>query len=675
MADDGEWFGRYQLLRRLAFGGMAEIFLAKLRRDEGFEKRVVLKRILPQFCSDPSFVQMFIDEAVLAARIAHPNVVQIYDFGNIEGVYFIAMEYVDGADLRKVLKSADQRALLTAATTAAIGEGVARGLECAHQLRDDQGSRLGLIHRDVSPHNIILSRAGEAKVMDFGIAKAALRVSRTATGTIKGKVAYMSPEQAAGGALDGRCDQFSLGLVLWECLSGERMFAGDSDLEVLQKVVHCQIRDLRNLKPDVPVELSDIVMKMLTADPNGRFATMGDIASLLAAFRFSLGAEGAVNLGDLVAGIAPVNTDTKGRRGTHVLNCNGNGDMKMRQTRSLVVPKVAQVSGVDLVSVETETEAPSNSVASGWEEGEEGEEGPTGSGWEPTVRRHRHSPTVDVRSGQLQSVPAISGGPRVSGRRGRGLFGWLAAGFFVALATLGAIWRLQPNVVRVAVLSTPEGAQILVDGLATGLVTPAEIPDQEVGKALRLGLHLGGFEPWLEVVTPTGSNHVVNATMRSKNGTLAPIEGTLASIESGANTDSGETGSTIEDSEAVTDAQGAKVAPSGPEQANSLGDHKDAGINSDRAGEKRQPASQAKGKRKRASSGSLFLRSTGVWVDVYLGDRKLGTTPLSRAQVPAGVVRLRLVNRVVGVDQIITVDVPEGGEARRTVTPRKRDEP
>ena len=217
---------------------------------------MVLKRILPQFGADPAFVGMFIDEAKLAARLSHPNIVQVYDFGAVDGVYFIAMEYVDGVDLRQALKwSVDAHAPLSPAEVAAIGEDVARGLFCAHSLHDDRGAPQGVVHRDVSPHNIMLSRAGAARLMDFGIAKAADRATRTATGTIKGKVAYMAPEQAAGRELDGRADEFALGLVLWECLAGVRMFQGDSDLELLRQVVECRVRPVTRVRPDVPEAL------------------------------------------------------------------------------------------------------------------------------------------------------------------------------------------------------------------------------------------------------------------------------------------------------------------------------------------------------------------------------------------------------------------------------------
>lgn len=303
---DGEPFGKYQLLRRLAFGGMAEIFLAAYRGVEGFEKRVVVKRILPQFSADPTFVRMFIDEAVLAARLTHANVVQVYDFGSVDGTYYIAMEWVDGVDLRRVLRaSKERRRRLEAAEVAAIGEGVARGLAYAHAVAGEDGAPLGLVHRDVSPHNIMISRSGEPKIMDFGIAKAAARASHTATGTIKGKVAYMAPEQASGEAVDARCDQFALGLVLWECLTGDRLFQGDSDLEVLRRVVSCATRPVRDLRGDVPVPLEQVVMRMLSQAPAERFASLDAAAEALASFRFSLGAAGAVHLGRLLLELAP----------------------------------------------------------------------------------------------------------------------------------------------------------------------------------------------------------------------------------------------------------------------------------------------------------------------------------------------------------------------------------
>ncbi|HET6344683.1 MAG TPA: serine/threonine-protein kinase, partial [Myxococcota bacterium] len=299
-------FGRYTLLRRLAVGGMAEIFLASLHGDAGFEKKVVVKRILPHLGADADFVKMFIDEAVVAARLSHPNIVQVYDFGNVAGSYYIAMEYIEGVDLHGVLRQSQERDRpLTPAEVAAIGEGIARGLSYTHNLSDDAGTPLGIVHRDVSPHNVMLSLTGDPKVMDFGIAKAAARATRTATGTIKGKLAYMAPEQAMGRSADKRSDQFSLGIALWECLSGERLFVSDTEVSLIQRVIACEVPPLRSLRPEVPEALEKIVMRALAKDPAERYPDLADMQAELKAFRYALGPAGMADLADLAREFMP----------------------------------------------------------------------------------------------------------------------------------------------------------------------------------------------------------------------------------------------------------------------------------------------------------------------------------------------------------------------------------
>lgn len=298
-----EMFGRYELLGRIAIGGMAEILLGALRSHEGFEKKVVIKRILPHLNQDSGFVKMFIDEAVLAAKISHPNVVAIFDFGNVDGVYFIAMEYVEGTDLRHVLKNQkDHR--LRAADAAALGEQLARALSHAHNIKGADNRPLNMVHRDVNPHNVLLARTGEVKLADFGIAKAEARLSKTATGAIKGKVAYLSPEQAQGKSADKRSDQFALGLVLWEALSGRRMFQGKSDPEVVHKIASGSVLDLQSVCPEVPKALAQIVMRSLESDPSDRYADLVDMVADLAAFRFSLGSQGVADFEKIVAAVA-----------------------------------------------------------------------------------------------------------------------------------------------------------------------------------------------------------------------------------------------------------------------------------------------------------------------------------------------------------------------------------
>jgi len=276
----GTQIGRYVVRRKLAEGGMAEIYLCTARGPEGFEKEVVIKRVRAFLASDPEFVGMFIAEARLASRLNHANVVQIFDFDKHEDTYYLAMEYVRGCslwDLRR--RSKELMDPVPPVLVAHIGAEVARGLHYAHRLKVN-GQPLDLVHRDVTPHNVLLSYDGAVKLTDFGIAKAGKKL--TQPGVLKGKFAYMSPEQARGEAVDSRTDTFALGVVLWEMLTGGRLFDGDSELAVLRAVQHSVIAPPARLNPDVPAELDAAVMRALEREPDARFQTAGELERALA---------------------------------------------------------------------------------------------------------------------------------------------------------------------------------------------------------------------------------------------------------------------------------------------------------------------------------------------------------------------------------------------------------
>ena len=228
-------FGKYLLLEMIATGGVAQLFLAKITGVEGFEKLVAIKMILPHLSGEKELVTAFIDEAKLAALLSHQNIAQIYDFGLMENSYFIAMEYLFGKDLRHILQKAKEKEMPLGLEQALyITSRICSGLDYAHKMADFQGKPLHIIHRDISPQNILITYQGEVKIVDFGIAKAASQSTVTSDGAIKGKVAYMSPEQASGEKIDHRSDIFSTGILLYEMLTQKRMFTGDT-LEILDK--------------------------------------------------------------------------------------------------------------------------------------------------------------------------------------------------------------------------------------------------------------------------------------------------------------------------------------------------------------------------------------------------------------------------------------------------------
>ncbi|MHB8873667.1 MAG: serine/threonine protein kinase [Myxococcaceae bacterium] len=279
---DAVQFGKYRLLKPLAQGGMAEIFLAKQQGPAGFEKTVVIKRVLPHLSSNGEFVQMFLDEARLAARLSHPCIVQIFDFGEAGGAYYLCMEHLSGEDLGWVVRRAREKGQPVPAQVAAVVvAAAASALHYAHTLCDDDGRPLHIVHRDISPSNLFLTYQGQVKVLDFGIAKAEGKLVRTHAGIIKGKVSYMSPEQAKGMPLDARSDVFALGAVLHELLTGKRLFRRDSELETLRAAMSEPIPTVRSIRPEVPEELDLAVMKALERDLSRRFQSAAELSGAL----------------------------------------------------------------------------------------------------------------------------------------------------------------------------------------------------------------------------------------------------------------------------------------------------------------------------------------------------------------------------------------------------------
>ncbi|MEK6606260.1 MAG: PEGA domain-containing protein [Myxococcota bacterium] len=284
-------FGKYVLLDRINVGGMAEVFKAKAFGVEGFERLVAVKRILPNIAEDEDFITMFIDEAKIAVQLQHANVAQIFDLGKVEDSYFIALEYVSGKDLRAIFDRcrAQLGTPMPVAQACFVIMKVCEGLDYAHHKRDAAGKELGLVHRDVSPQNVLVAYEGEVKLIDFGIAKAASKSSNTQAGILKGKFGYMSPEQVRGLGLDRRSDIFSVGIILYELLTGERLFLGESDFSTLEKVRNVEILPPSTYNRKIPEELERIVFKVLSKDVEDRYANAIDLHDELQAFLYSSG--------------------------------------------------------------------------------------------------------------------------------------------------------------------------------------------------------------------------------------------------------------------------------------------------------------------------------------------------------------------------------------------------
>ena len=283
-------FGKYYLLELINIGGMAEVFKAKMFGVEGFEKIVAIKRILPEVAEDAEFIKMFVDEAKIAVKLQHPNVVQIFELGKIEDSYFIAMELINGKDLktiRKRLKRVDL--LMPVEQSAYIISQVCDGLDYAHRKTDEKMNPLNIVHRDISPQNMIVSYEGTVKLIDFGIAKAKSKSTKTQVGMLKGKFSYMSPEQVSGQPIDRRSDIFSLGVVFFEMLTGKRLFLGKNDVETLEKIRKAEVLPPSVFNSDVPPELDRIVLKALAKDREDRYQWASEFSEDLKKFSYSSG--------------------------------------------------------------------------------------------------------------------------------------------------------------------------------------------------------------------------------------------------------------------------------------------------------------------------------------------------------------------------------------------------
>jgi len=276
------------LLDRISVGGMAEVFKAKSYGVEGFEKIIAIKRILPTMGEDRDFIKMFIDEAKIAGQLAHANICQIFELGRIDGSHFIAMEYIWGKDLLQIqnrLRKLKQPMPIAMACFSIAK--VLEGLDYAHRKRDPLGRPLEIVHRDCSPQNVLVSYEGEVKVIDFGIAKATSRNSRTMAGVLKGKFGYMSPEQVRGLPLDRRSDIFALGTMLYECLTGDRLFQGETDFSTLEKVRNVDIRPPREINPNIPQAVEAVILKALAKDVEERYQWCSEMLADLQAFLMS----------------------------------------------------------------------------------------------------------------------------------------------------------------------------------------------------------------------------------------------------------------------------------------------------------------------------------------------------------------------------------------------------
>jgi len=281
---------RYKVAEKVDAGGMAEIFRGYAFSLDGIQKQVAIKRVRPHLATNTTFIKMFIDEARLSMRLNHGNITQVFDVGRAQGTYFLVMEFVDGANVRKIMQAATEKGYRIPVEIAVnvIAE-LCKALAHAHGAVDDDGKPLNIVHRDVSPPNVMISKQGEVKITDFGLAKAATQLEATDPGVVKGKFSYLSPEAAEGKSVDARADIFSAGIILHELLTGRRLFMGKTDLETVELVRKCEVPPPSAANPDVDRELDEIVLRALTKDVKKRFQSAHEFGDALARHLFSHG--------------------------------------------------------------------------------------------------------------------------------------------------------------------------------------------------------------------------------------------------------------------------------------------------------------------------------------------------------------------------------------------------
>ena len=341
--------GRYVLYGELASGGMATVHFGRLSGPVGFSRTVAIKRLHPQFAKDPEFVTMFLDEARLCGRIRHPNVVPTLDVVALEGEIFIVMEYVAGEAFSKLMKNAWARNIAVPPRVAAsIVSSVLHGLHAAHQTKDEHGRELGIVHRDGSPQNILVGADGVARVLDFGVAKAAGRMQTTRDGQVKGKIAYMPPEQLSGGVLNRQCDIYAAAVVLWEALAGRRLFDGETEAIVLVRAIEGKIDPPSKVNPATDSTGDEVVMRGLARDPARRFATARDMAL---AIEQTIGLASPYEVGEWIESVAADELERRASRIAEIESASMNApvsDPKIGLAAHPAEPPHSQVSSISV---------------------------------------------------------------------------------------------------------------------------------------------------------------------------------------------------------------------------------------------------------------------------------------------------------------------------------------
>jgi serine/threonine-protein kinase len=651
-------FGKYTLIRKLATGGMAELFLAIQKSVAGFEKLLVIKRILPSMNQDGGFIEMLLHEARIAATLSHPNIVQIFDVGQADGQYFIAMEHVHGEDLRSIVRQMRRKDVpeFPLEHALAIVMGMCAGLAYAHEKRDLDGSHLQIVHRDISPQNVLVTFTGDVKIVDFGIAKSEGRVGEaTKSGKLKGKVPYMSPEQARGEAIDARSDLFATGTMLFELTTGKRLFKGQSEYETLRLICEREYPCPSEINPDYPADLEAIVMRALEKDPDYRYQSAREMQADLEAFVRS--------------------------HQIAVSSLALNQFMQSLFEEKLAQQKEALLQGKHLADIIELQHAASNpDISAGFDVDSSGLR-PTSSISAPAAARTVTDVTANrfSRTSGLMSAMAVAVALILAGALG-------GAGYMLAKRGTDARSDRAAAAARgaLAVTSDPPGASIWINGDLRPEVTPATIKDLPTGVSLDVKLTMDGFENAKQRVTMK-AGEANDLRLELKKGSVVvdvqvASEGAAPAFQIDGKPVSGPR------IEGVTSGVSHKLTVTAPGFAESSVtftgtplETKRVEIALERLPEPRRLASNGPRSTPRVDgptpppapqpvgSGKLNVGASGGWCNITVDGTPRGATPVAGIQLSAGPHRVTC-SPPEGKPQSATVDVPTGGTARYKFT-------
>ncbi len=686
-------FGKYTLIRKVAAGGMAELYLALHKSVAGFEKLVAVKRVLPHLAEDQGFVEMLLQEARVAAQLDHPNVAHIFDVGVHEGEYYIAMEFVHGEDLRSIVRQMKKKGVTSFPLehTLAIVLGCCAGLAYAHEKKDLDGEPLHIVHRDVSPQNILVTFSGDVKLVDFGIAKVGVQMEDTGSGKLKGKIPYMSPEQARGEAIDHRSDIFSLGVILFELSTGRRLFRGRNEMETLRLVTESTYPRPRDINPNLPEALEAIILKALEKDRARRYASARELQADLEAFvrehqipvsPISLGQwmqslfeeklaqqkkllqEGRQLAEVIAAQLAEEDTSTGTGLGSRVRS-------KERGRRAWLLGAVAALSVLGVLGA---------LLARGRDAAEQKGIGtllitshPPGAAiWLDGERRPERTPA------RLEGLPVDTTYEVKLTKEGRRphvvrVYPTTARPSVSVNAELEPLAAEALGVVRVQ--SDPPGARIVLNGKETGKHTPATLDGLKPGVEHAIGLLLNGYEPHtVRVRLEPGKVEELRASLQraplsaqeallvlriEPPGARATLDGRpIPSAPSGAmemRVEAGVHELLVRHPRRQTERRRIKL-PGG--RVTELSIALARGRRHPERGREEQPTPTAPGR---------LTFDARPWCNVTVAGRRLGQTPIVNATLPAGRHRLLCVNPELGVRKALNIQIRPGQTTRRRI--------